>query len=339
LAAALLGALAGAFFRGVFDPEPSRTAENFGRSIASGLVIALAMAGAHLWLTRVAAPWLRRRSLAVEILVDGGVMAGAGTAAQIAVQSVFYGVTPADMPALIPFHMAFALTLAILFLAAIHVVRLVGPQRVLRVLAGRYRRPVEETRVFLFIDLKEATALAESLGPIRVADLIARFFRDVDDVIVDHGGEVHAYIGDEVIVTWPLETVAGNAACLFCVTAIRGRITDLTACYAAEFGVVPDFRAVLHCGPVVVSEIGHSKQQLGYFGDTINVAARLEDHAKRIGQDFLASRDVIGRIGLPANYAATDLGDTKLKGREATVSVVALTRTGQPAVSGCIKQG
>jgi class 3 adenylate cyclase len=39
---------------------------------------------------------------------------------------------------------------------------------------------------------------------VRVHDLITRFFFDIDRPIADHDGEVHAYVGDEVIVTWPL---------------------------------------------------------------------------------------------------------------------------------------
>ena len=35
-------------------------------------------------------------------------------------------------------------------------------------------------------------------------ELLTRFFFDIDGPIVGHGGEVHAYVGDEVIVTWPL---------------------------------------------------------------------------------------------------------------------------------------
>jgi adenylate cyclase len=37
-------------------------------------------------------------------------------------------------------------------------------------------------------------------------DLLTRFFFDIDEPIVAHGGEVHAYVGDEVIVSWPVST-------------------------------------------------------------------------------------------------------------------------------------
>jgi hypothetical protein len=44
---------------------------------------------------------------------------------------------------------------------------------------------------------------------------------------------------------------------------MRDRIAGLAESYAREFGLVPGFRAALHCGPVAVSEIGRSKEQIG----------------------------------------------------------------------------
>jgi adenylate cyclase len=48
-------------------------------------------------------------------------------------------------------------------------------------------------------------------------ELLTRFFFDIDGPIVGHGGEVHAYVGDEVIVTWPLTAFGGALhRLLFC---------------------------------------------------------------------------------------------------------------------------
>jgi hypothetical protein len=173
LAAALFGAAAGAFFRGVFDPEVSRTPVNFVLSGFNGMIVALSMIAAHLWMTRHAADWLRRRSLAIELLADGGAMVAASVVAQIIAQLLLYGASPVQIASLMPSQVIFALVMAALFLAVAHIVRLIGARQFLSVLAGRYRRPVEELRIFLFVDLKGATHLAETLGPVRVAELIA----------------------------------------------------------------------------------------------------------------------------------------------------------------------
>jgi len=125
-------------------------------------------------------------------------------------------------------------------------------------------------------------------------------------------------------VTWPLEIGLPDAACVRCVFAIRDRIAALAESYAREFGLVPDFRAVLHCGPVVVSEVGRSKEQIGYFGDTVNVAARLEEHAKQVDRDFLVSGALVDRLAPAPDIVADDLGEIALRGRAASVRVFAV---------------
>ncbi|HEV2300759.1 MAG TPA: adenylate/guanylate cyclase domain-containing protein [Stellaceae bacterium] len=52
------------------------------------------------------------------------------------------------------------------------------------------------------------------------------------------------------------------------------------AAYLEEFGLVPVFRIGVHGGEVVVSEQGDTKRAIGIYGNTINIAARMEDAAK-----------------------------------------------------------
>ena len=105
-------------------------------------------------------------------------------------------------------------------------------------------------------------------------ELLTRFFFDIHEPIVAHGGEVHAYLGDEVIVSWPLTTAVLRGACLDCFFAVRDRIEEREESYRYEFRSAPRFRAGLHAGPVVISECGDSRRQIAYFGDTMNVTAR-----------------------------------------------------------------
>lgn len=302
----------------------SRTAINFALSGINGAFVGVSMIGIHLLITRRARDWLRRRSLLVEILLDGAAITVVGVLAQIIAQMVLFGESLADITSFVPAQIAFALAWALVFVASAHIVRQIGARQFLSVLVGRYRRPVEEWRIFLFVDLKGATRLAETLGPVQVATLLARFFRDVDGTITDHGGEVHSYVGDCIIVTWTLRSGIVDAACVRCVFAMRHRIAQLAESYRREFGVVPDFRAVLHCGPVVVSEIGLSKEQVTYFGDTVNVAARLEQYAKESDQRFVVSGDLVDRLQPDGSYAVDDLGPASLRGRAEPVRVFAV---------------
>ena len=197
-----------------------------------------------------------------------------------------------------------ALILSILFGSVFELMRLIDGRVLLNVVLGRYRHPTREDRVMMFLDLAGSTSLAEALGEVRMQELLTRFFFDIDEPIVAHGGEVHAYVGDEVIVSWPLSAQVSGGACLDCYFAIRDRIEERAGSYRGRFGSVPRFRAGLHAGPVVISECGDSRRQIAYFGDTMNVTARLQEHCKAVGLTLLVSADLLKRVAQAPRFAS-----------------------------------
>jgi adenylate cyclase len=164
------------------------------------------------------------------------------------------------------------------------------------------------------------------MGELRVQGLLTRFFFDIDGAIVAHGGEVHAYVGDEVIVTWPLDERMSGGRCIDCFFAIADSIAEKADSYRQEFGIVPSFRAGLHAGHVVISECGSSRRQLAYFGDTVNVTARLQEHCKEVGRNLLVSADLLRLLKLKPAFAVETLGEVRLRGRAAAIELFAVER-------------
>lgn len=158
-------------------------------------------------------------------------------------------------------------------------------------------------------------------------ELLTRFFFDIDGPIVGHGGEVHAYVGDEVIVTWPLTAGVSAGRCIDCFFAVADRIAENAGSYRQKFGSVPQFRAALHTGPVVISECGDSHRQIAYFGDTLNVTARLQEHCKEVGRPLLVSADLLSRVRAGPHLRVEALGAAALRGRLAVVEVFAIERS------------
>src|SRR3546814_4332840 len=75
-------------------------------------------------------------------------------------------------------------------------------------------------------------------------------------------GTIHKYVGDEMIVTWPLGNPRRDAGGAYmAVMAARERLARLDESYFREFGVAPDFRAILHAGTVVAGEMGMVKRE------------------------------------------------------------------------------
>jgi adenylate cyclase len=131
---------------------------------------------------------------------------------------------------------------------------------------------------------------------------------------------VHAYVGDEVIVTWPITSdPVRNARCLACFFAVERKMPRLAVDYAREFAVVPRFRAGLHAGPVIVSECGDAKRQLAYFGDTMNVAARLCEYCKAVDQRLVVSGDLLRRVTVPDGLQVGDPESVALRGRQEAI--------------------
>ena len=198
--------------------------------------------------------------------------------------------------------------------------RLIGGRVLGSFLLGTYHRPRRQERIVMFLDIAGSTALAEQLGELRVHDLITRFFFDIDRPIADHDGEVHSYVGDEVIVTWPLTSdTQRNAQSLRCFFAVGDTMAELAPAYKREFAVVPNFRAGAHAGAVVVSECGDTKRQIAYFGDTMNVAARLCEHCKAAGETLVASADMLRSTALPHGLSVGRHTSLMLRGRRTPV--------------------
>jgi adenylate cyclase len=220
----------------------------------------------------------------------------------------------------------FAVAMSVLTNVAIEIGHLLGFRTMRNLLTGRYARPRQEIRVFLLIDMKDSTGLAERLGPIRFHKLLNDFFDDVADAALETSAEIHKYVGDEAILTWPAERTPLSSDVLACAFIARDFIAADREHYRREYGVDPDFRAALHCGEIVAGQIGDVRREIAYVGDTLNVAARLLDAAKSLGRDVLVSADLLARSALPADVVAEPLPTLAVRGREAPLEIAALSR-------------
>ncbi len=219
---------------------------------------------------------------------------------------------------------AYVAIVVFLLLLALQIVRMIGPQVLVNIMLGKYHRPREEMRIFLFVDLIGSTALARRLGDLGTQKLLSRFFFDISDPIIEHGGEIHAYVGDEAIITWPYDKGLRDARCVRCYFAIEKVLRDKADRYRSRFGTEARIRAGLHGGPVVVGECGDVKSAIVYFGDTVNTTARLEEEAKRLGKQLIVSADLLQAISLPGGIAAQPLGNITLRGHDTPTPLYAL---------------
>src|ERR1700729_2159295 len=221
----------------------------------------------------------------------------------------------------------FALAAAFVFAFIQDVNSLLGQNVLINFITGRYYAPRLESRVFLFLDLEGSTGLAERLGPLAFHRLVNRFVDDLTQPIVAARGEIHRYVGDELIATWKLKEGAADARCVAACFAAIDKLERSAPDYRREFGTAIAVRAGLHCGEVVTGEMGSVKREIVFLGDTVNTAARIQDLCRETGDRVLASADLIDRLELPRGIAKRSLGDLRLRGKGADLALYALTKT------------
>ena len=78
----------------------------------------------------------------------------------------------------------------------------IGDRVMFNLIMGKYHNPRVETRIFMFLDMKDSTTHAENLGHIKFSSLIQDSLNDLTPAIIEHKVEVYQYVGDEAVLTW-----------------------------------------------------------------------------------------------------------------------------------------
>jgi adenylate cyclase len=181
---------------------------------------------------------------------------------------------------------------------------------------GKYHTPTEEERIFMFLDMKSSSTIAEKLGHIKYFEMLREYYSDLSDPIVKYSGEIYQYVGDEIIVSWKLTNGLKSNNCIQCFYAIKAAIKKQAAKYNGRFGLLPEFKAGFHFGKVTTGEIGDIKKEIIFTGDTLNTTARIQGLCNTHKVDILISGDLVKRLSLQPFFQTTTLGENVLRGKD-----------------------
>lgn len=188
-------------------------------------------------------------------------------------------------------------------------------------LIGRYHRPKQELRIFMFLDMRSSTAIAEDLGHVRYFQLLNELFTDITDPIVFSRGEIYQYVGDEISVSWPLRRGLNKQRCIRCFRDIRAKLRQREGHYRARYGIAPAFKAGFHYGEVTTGEVGLVKRERIFSGDVVNTAARIQNTCNEHGVDNLMSKELLDLLLTKGPLPVREIGSIALKGRRAAISL------------------
>jgi adenylate cyclase len=229
-----------------------------------------------------------------------------------------------DLPVVyrrLPYGLTFFTLFSIVGILMMRVVHFIGPDTLFHLVVGTYHRPVAERKILLFLDINGSTALGERLGGLQMRALVRKFLSDVARPIVDHGGDIYLYKGDGLIAIWDWDAAVRDEAILRAVDGMFATVTQERDAYVRSFSIAPAFRIGIHGGDVVVSEQGDTKRSIGIYGDTINIAARMEEAAGSHGVRCVISRAVSDALAVHDRFEA--LGEERLKGISAPIAISA----------------
>ena len=199
--------------------------------------------------------------------------------------------------------------------------RILGPGVLKGLVSGRYHRPRSEERIFMFLDLKGSTGIAERMEAARYFEFLQMSFASMSEAILESNAEIYQYVGDEVVLTWRMREGVQEANCVRAFFRIQAQLERRRHDFDAKFGVFPEFKAGVHAGEVIAAQVGDLKRETAFSGDVLSTAARIQALCNELGYRLLVSRAVISRVHLGPEFEIESLSTRALKGRTEEVAL------------------
>lgn len=177
----------------------------------------------------------------------------------------------------------------------------------------------------LFSDLRQFTLLAEALPPEAVVKILNEYFEQMIEVIFSHSGTLDKFIGDGIMAEFgvPLDDKEQEYHAVSAAIQMQKEMNKLCEKWVKENKPAIQMGVGIHTGDAVVGNVGSEKRiEYTAIGDTVNVAARLEQATKILKKPILLSETTY--LGCKDRFPFKDLGNMALPGRREQIKVYTL---------------
>lgn len=172
----------------------------------------------------------------------------------------------------------------------------------------------------LFLDIRNFTQFSEKRPPADVVQYLNSLFGFMIDIINQHSGIINKFLGDGFMAIFGAPLQDGKE-CDHAVAAALQIVAHVKA--EVEAGHLPPTRIGIgiHFGEVLTGSIGSPRRkEYTIIGDTVNLAARIEQMTKQLDAQVLASQSVVSAL-TGTTHNAEPLGEVAVRGREAPLNV------------------
>ena len=195
----------------------------------------------------------------------------------------------------------------------------VSPAVIERLLAAQAEPPSElRTVCVLFLDIRGFTAMTLRRSAGETVELLNAFFADMIEVVDHHHGIINKFLGDGFLALFGAP-LADPAAANNALAAARAMIEAVEAWNKERPTQALRIGIGIHMGEAVTGTVGSPRRkEYTVIGETVNLAARLEQLTKETGAQVLISSSVHAAV---AGDGATDLGPLPIRGYDDKVHV------------------
>ncbi|MGD1947270.1 MAG: adenylate/guanylate cyclase domain-containing protein [Croceivirga sp.] len=185
---------------------------------------------------------------------------------------------------------------------------------------GKAIHPKLSEKGFMFVDLNDATTIAERLGSETYANLLRDCFDMLNELVATTPFEIYQFVGDEAVITWDTWIPSSDRKALDLFCDFKGYLEENGRYFERYYHLRPYFKCAIHSGPAVQSEIGKEKMHLVYHGDVLNTTSRLLGQCHFQNTDIIISETaVVQKQHLENKYELWPMEYTNLKGKSKPV--------------------
>lgn len=212
----------------------------------------------------------------------------------------------------------------VLITFVIQINKKIGPGNLIKLITGKYHKPRDEERIFIFLDLRNSTTIAEKLGHNKYSRLLQNCYHDLTDIVIKYKAEIYQYVGDEVVLSWDKHDKVSVLDSIKLYYSYKNKLLDRKSFYLKNFDVFPEFKGGIDAGIVTVAEVGDIKREIAYHGDVLNTAARIQDKCREYDKDLLVSENFGTNIRKLNGFTKDLIGEVNLKGKKHAIKIYSI---------------